>query len=198
MLFGAGRKGRPHVGGDIDNMPTEKKNVSIDELKQRLSKSPNVFFTDFRGLTVGELRTLRNALRKESAAYAVVKNTLFGIAIGSEKRAELKAVLEGPTGIAFAGGDPVGAAKALTQFAADSKKLQIKAAIVDGRVIDRAQIEALSKVPPRQELLARLVGSLRSPIYRLHGAAKGHHRRLVYVLSAIHAMKSGPDAASAA
>jgi large subunit ribosomal protein L10 len=176
-------------------MPTEKKNAAIEVLKQQLAESPNVFFTDFRGLTVGELRTLRNALRKESAAYSVIKNTLFGIAIGGEKRAELKTVLEGPTGIAFAGGDPVAAAKALTQFATDSKKLQIKAAIIDGRVIDRAQVEALSKVPPRKELLARLVGTLRSPIQRLHGAMKGHHRKLVYVLSAIHAQKSESPAA---
>jgi len=178
-------------------MPTQKKNDAIDVLKQQLTATPNVFFTDYRGLTVGELRTLRNALRKESAAYTIVKNTLFGIAIGSEKRTELKSVLEGPTGVAFVGNDPVGVAKALTQFATDSKKLQIKAAIVDGRIIDRAQIEALSKVPPRPELLARLVGSLRSPIYRLHAAAGGHHRRLVYVLSAIHAKRAAAEPAAA-
>jgi large subunit ribosomal protein L10 len=173
-------------GGEIEFMPTEKKNEAIEALKQRIAASPTVFFTDFRGLTVGELRTLRNALRKESVAYSVIKNTLFGIAIGSERRAELKTILEGPTGVAFAGTDPVGAAKALAQFASDSKKLKIKAAIVDGRLIDRAQVEALSKVPPRQELLARLVGSARSPLVRLHGAMSGHHRKLVYVLKAIH------------
>lgn len=171
-------------------MPTEKKNEAIEVLKQRLTANPNVFFTDFRGLTVGELRTLRNALRKESVVYSVVKNTLFGIAIGSEKRAALKAVLEGPTGIAFVGSDPVGAAKALTQFATESKKLQIKAGIVDGKIVDKAQIDALSKVPPRNELLARLVGSLRSPIVRLHGAMTVNQRKLVYALSAIHAKKS--------
>jgi len=171
-------------------MPTEKKNEAIEELKQRLVANPNVFFTDFRGLTVGELRTLRNALRKESVVYSVVKNTLFGIAIGSEKRAALKSVLEGPTGIAFVGSDPVGAAKALTQFATESKKLQIKAGIVDGQVVDRAHIDALSKVPPRMELLGRLVGSLRSPIVRLYGAMTGNQRKLAYVLSAIHAKKS--------
>ena len=179
-------------------MPTEKKNEAIQALQERIKGSPNVFFTDFRGLTVGELRTLRNALRRESAAYSVIKNTLFGIAIGDEKRAELKSVLEGPTGVAFAGGDPVGAARALTQFATDSKKLQIKAAIVYGQVFDRARVEALSKVPPRKELLARLVGTLRSPIQRLHGAMTGHHRKLVYVLSAIHAKKSESAPAPAA
>jgi len=178
-------------------MPTEKKNEAIERLKQRIAKNPNVFFTDFRGLTVGELRTLRNALRKESAAYAVVKNTLFGIALGSEQRAALKSVLEGPTAVAFAGDDPVGAAKALTQFANDSKKLKVKAAIVDGQFYDAKQIEVLAKVPPRQELLARLVGTLRSPIQRLHGALTGNQRKLVYVLHAIHIKRAESEAPAA-
>jgi large subunit ribosomal protein L10 len=178
-------------------VPTEKKNEAIEQLKKRIAKNPNVFFTDFRGLTVGELRTLRNALRKESTAYAVIKNTLFGIAIGSEKRAALKSVLEGPTGIAFAGIDAVGAAKALTQFANDSKKLKIKAAIVDGQILDQKQVEAFSKIPPRLELLSRLVGSLRSPVQRLHGALTGNQRKLVYVLHAIHGKRSESETAAA-
>jgi large subunit ribosomal protein L10 len=178
-------------------MPTEKKNEAIEQIKQQLEKNPNVFFTDFRGLTVGELRTLRTALRKESAAYSVIKNTLFGIAIGSEKRAALKSVLEGPTGVAFVGDDPVGAAKALTAFANDSKKLQIKAAIVDGQFFDPKQIEALSKVPPRLELLARLVGALHSPVQRLHSALTGGQRKLVYALDAIHKKRSESESPAA-
>lgn len=177
-------------------MPTEKKNEAIEQLKGRLEKNPNVFFTDFRGLTVMELRTLRNSLRKEATSYAVVKNALFGIAIGAERRAQLKTVLEGPTGVAFAGDDPVGAAKALTAFANDTKKLQIKAAIVDGQLFDLAQVEALSKVPPRQELLARLVGSLRSPISRLHSVLTGGQRKLVYALSEIHKRRSAEEPAA--
>jgi large subunit ribosomal protein L10 len=179
-------------------VPTEKKNEAIERLKVRLADNPNMFFTDFRGLTVGEIRTLRNALRKESAAYHVIKNTLFGIAIGTEKRAELKTVLEGPTGVAFAGRDPVGAAKALTQFATDSKKLQIKAAIVDGKLFDAKEVERLSKVPPRQELYARLVGSLHSPIQRLHNALTGNQRKLVYALHAIHGKRSESQSQPAA
>jgi large subunit ribosomal protein L10 len=178
-------------------VPTEKKNQAIERLKERISKSPSVFFTDYRGLTVPELRTLRNALRKESAAFEVVKNTLFGIALGAEKRAALQAVLAGPTGVAYAGTDPVGAAKALTQFANDSKKLQIKAAIVDGKLYDLKQIDALAKVPPRAELLSRLVGSLRSPVQRLHGAFSGTHRKLVYALHAVHEQRSAAESPAA-
>ena len=176
-------------------MPTEKKDQAIAELREKIAGSSNVFFTDFRGLTVGELRTLRTSLRKASASYEVVKNTLFGIAIGDEKRSQLKAVLEGPTAVAFTGPDPVGAAKALTQFATESKKLTIKAAFVDGAFLDRSKIEALSKVPSRIELLAKLVGSLKSPIHGIVGVLGGHRAAIVHVLSAIHTQKSAESAA---
>ena len=156
-----------------------------------------MFFTDYRGLTVMELRTLRRALRKESADYAIVKNTLYGIAIGDERRAQLKSVLEGPTGVAFAKDDPAGVAKVLTQFANESKKLAIKAALVDGLLYDRAQIEALSRVPPRLELLAKLVGSLKSPLSGIVGVLAGNQRKLVQLLEAIRVKKSEEQTSAA-
>ena len=84
-------------------MPTERKNQSIEELRARIAATPNVVLTDYRGLTVGELRTLRSALRKQSSTFAIIKNTLFGIALGDERRGQLAALLQGPTGVAFAG-----------------------------------------------------------------------------------------------
>jgi large subunit ribosomal protein L10 len=171
-------------------MPTERKNESIKDLKARVAASPNFFLTDYRGLTVGELRTLRVALRKSSAEYAIVKNTLFGKAIGDERLSELRPQLDGPTAVAFAGEDVVAAAKALVQFATESKKLRIKAAYVDGLLYDVAKVEALSKVPSRVELHAKLVGSLKSPIHRLHNVLHGSKRKLVTVLHALHEKKS--------
>ncbi len=178
-------------------MPTPKKDAAIKGLRDRIDGSRNVFFTDFRGLTVGELRTLRNALRKESIAYSVIKNTLFGIALGDERRAQLSSILEGPTGVAFAGNDPVSAAKALTHFAAESKKLRIKAALVDGDFYDAPKVEALSKVPPRTELLAKLVRSLQSPMYGLVAVLGGNQRKLVLLLEAIRLKKSESQTAAA-
>jgi len=171
-------------------MPTQRKNETIKELKARVESHPNFFLTDYRGLTVGEMRTLRVALRKSSADYAVIKNTLFGKAIGDDKLVELKPLLEGPTGVAFAGDDVVGAVKALVQFATESKKLKIKAGFIDGLLYDLAKIEALSKVPSRPELLTRLVGSLMSPLYGLHSVLYGSQRKLVLALSAVHTKKS--------
>jgi large subunit ribosomal protein L10 len=171
-------------------MPTERKNESIKELKARVTASPNFFLTDYRGLTVGELRTLRVALRKSSSEYAVIKNTLFGKAIGEDRLGELKSLLEGPTAVAFVGDDVVSAAKALVQFAADSKKLRIKAGIVDGLLYDAQKIETLSKVPSRIELYTKLVGSLKSPLHRLHNVLHGSKRKLVATLAAVHQKKS--------
>lgn len=171
-------------------MPTERKNESIQQLKARVAASPNFFLTDYRGLTVGELRTLRVALGKSSAEYAIVKNTLFGKAIGDDRLNELRPQLDGPTAVAFAGEDIVAAAKALVQFANESKKLRIKAAYLDGLLYDVAKVEALSKVPSRVELHAKLVGSLKSPLYGLHNVLHGSKRKLVSVLHALHEKKS--------
>ena len=171
-------------------MPTQRKNDSIKELKARVESHPNFFLTDYRGLTVGEMRTLRVALRKSAAEYSVIKNTLFGKAIGDDRLGELKPLLEGPTGIAFAGDDVLAAVKALVQFATESKKLKIKAGVVDGLLYDVRKIEALSKVPSRPELYAKLVGSLKSPLYGLHNVLHGSKRKLVLALHAVHTKKS--------
>ena len=171
-------------------MPTAKKEAEIERLRERAAHAASMFFTDYRGLTVGELRTLRNELRKDSSTYSVVKNTLFRIAIDDERRNQLKGVLEGPTAVAFVGSDPVAAAKALTKFADDSKKLQIKAAIVDGRYLGPADVAALSKIRARLELLGALVGSLKSPLYRLHGTLNANRSKLVRALRAVHTKKS--------
>ncbi len=171
-------------------MPTERKNETIKELRARVDASPNFFLTDYRGLTVGELRTLRQSLRKSAAQYAVIKNTLFGKALGEERLAQLKTLLAGPTGIAFIGDDIVAAAKALVQFANESKKLQIKAGLIDGVFYDLKKIEALSKVPSRPELLAKLVGSLKSPLNGIVLVLHGNRRKLVQLLGALHTKRT--------
>ena len=176
-------------------MPTAKKDEAIAALREKIGQSKSVFFTDFRGLTVGELRTLRTSLRKANAQYEVVKNTLFGLAIGPEKREQLTSVLAGPTAVAFTGSDPVGPAKALTQFASDTKKLTIKAALVDGEYFEPSKIEALSKVPAREELLSKLVGSLKSPLFGIVAVVGGNRAKLVHALHALHVKRSETPAA---
>jgi large subunit ribosomal protein L10 len=170
-------------------MPTARKEAAVQELRDRLAGSQNLFLTDFAGLTVEEITKLRGELRKDGNSYAVVKNTLFKIAAGEDIAKALEAFLAGPTGIVFAGSDPVAPAKAIKQFADDSKKLGIKAAYIDGQLVDAKQINALASLPPRIELLAKLVGSLASPMRGLVTVLSGNQSGLVRVLNAIREQK---------
>jgi large subunit ribosomal protein L10 len=170
-------------------MPTARKEAAVQELRDRLAESQNLFLTDFAGLTVEEITKLRRELRKDGSSYAVVKNTLFKIAAGEDISKQLDEFLAGPTGIVFAGSDPVAPAKAIKQFADDSKKLGIKAAIVDGKFVDKKQIEVLAALPPKVELIARLVGSLASPLRGLVTVLSGNQSGLVRVLNSIREQK---------
>jgi large subunit ribosomal protein L10 len=170
-------------------MPTARKETSVQKLRERLAASPNLFLTDYQGLTVEDITRLRGELRKDGNTYAVVKNTLFRIA-GGDVAKELDAYLSGPTGIVFAGADPVAPAKALRTFAEATKKLTVKAAWIDGRIAGAAEVDTLSKLPPRVELLARLVGSIASPIRGLLTVLSGNQSGLVRALNAIREQKA--------
>ena len=170
-------------------MPTARKENAVKELRDRLAGSQNLFLTDFAGLTVEEITKLRGELRKDGSTYAVVKNTLFKIAAGEDIAKQLDAFLAGPTGIVFAGTDPVAPAKAIKQFADDSKKLGIKAAYIDGKLVDKKQVETLAALPPKLELVAKLVGTLANPLRGLVTVLSGNQSGLVRVLNAIREQK---------
>jgi large subunit ribosomal protein L10 len=171
-------------------MPTAKKEAAVQELRDRLAESQNLFLTDFQGLTVEEITKLRGELRKDGTTYAVVKNTLFRRAAGEKLASELDAFLAGPTGIVFAkGNDPVAPAKALKQFTDESKKLSIKAAYIDGRLVDAKQVAALASLPPKMELVAKLVGTLAGPLRGLVTVLSGNQSGLVRVLNQVREQK---------
>jgi large subunit ribosomal protein L10 len=172
-------------------MPTAKKAATIEELRERIAGSKNLFFTNSSGLTVEEITKLRNELRKDgaTATYGVVKNTLFSIAAGPEMAKELESFLAGPTGVVFGGDDPVTPAKALKAFNA-TKAIEVKAAWIDGKIANAADVTALASLPPKQELLAKLVGSLKSPLYGLVMVLSGNQSGLVRVLNAIREQKA--------
>ena len=170
-------------------MPTAKKETAVTELRDRLAGAENLFFTNYAGLTVEQITKLRVELRKDGSSYAVVKNTLFSIAAGDELAKKVEAFLAGPTGVVFAGSDPVAPAKALKQLADDVKALKIKAAYIDGQLVDAAQVNALAALPPKLELIARMIGSLASPLRGLVTVLSGNQSGLVRVLNAIREQK---------
>jgi large subunit ribosomal protein L10 len=175
-------------------MPTAKKETAIGELKDRLAQSGNLFFTNYAGLTVEEITKLRGELRKDGNTYAVVKNSLFSIAAGDIAK-QVEQYLAGPTGVVFAGDDPVAPAKALKKFSDDVKPLEIKAAFIDGKVVDTAQVNALASLPPKEELVARMVGAIAGPLRGLVTVLSGNQSGLVRVLNAIREQKDAGAAA---
>jgi large subunit ribosomal protein L10 len=165
-------------------MPTAKKEQTIEELRVRIGDSKYLFFTNYAGLTVEEITKLRNELRKDGSTYAVVKNTLFSRAAGAELAEKLEAFLAGPTGVVFAPTDPVAPAKALKQFSDDVKPLEVKAAWVDGQVVDAKGVVALASMAPKAELQAKVLGLLTSPLRGLVGVLAANPSGFVRVLSA--------------
>ena len=178
-------------------MPTAKKESTIDALREKIASAKNLFFTNYQGLTVGEISKLRNELRKGGSTYGVVKNTLFKRAASDELAAQLDAILAGPTGIVFAGDDPVAPAKALKTFSDQTKHVDVKAAFIDGKLVDKAQVMALAALPPKQELYAKLVATLSSPLYGLVYVLSGNQSGLVRVLNAIREKKTADQPAAA-
>jgi large subunit ribosomal protein L10 len=174
-------------------MPTARKETAVGELSEKLAAAKNLFLTDYAGLTVAEITKLRGELRKDGNTYSVVKNTLFRIAAG-DLATELESFLAGPTGIVFAGADPVAPAKALKTFSDTVKRVAVKAAYIDGLVVDAAQVEKLAKLPPKIELIANLVGTLANPIRGLVTVLSGNQSGLVRVLNAIREQRAGAPA----
>jgi large subunit ribosomal protein L10 len=150
-------------------MPTAKKERTIEELRARLADAKYLFFTNYAGLSVEDITKLRTELRKDGNSYAVVKNTLFSLAAGDELAERFAQFLSGPTGVIFAPSDPVAPAKALKHFSDTVKPIDVKAAYVDGRVLDAKEVAVLAALPPRAQLQGMLVGLFASPLRNVVG-----------------------------
>jgi large subunit ribosomal protein L10 len=165
-------------------MPTAQKAAQIEELADRLSRSQLTIIADYRGLSVDALQGFRARLRPMEAEFKIAKNTLTRIAAEQVGIEGLGPQLEGPTAILFAFGDVVGPAKAISEFARTSRILQVRAGVMNSQVLTSADVEAISSLPPREELLGKLVGLLASPMTRTAAVLSGPSRSLVYLANA--------------
>ncbi|HTX67713.1 MAG TPA: 50S ribosomal protein L10 [Thermoleophilia bacterium] len=163
-------------------MLRHEKDAVIAEVQQLLTDTENVFVSDYRGLTVAELAELRGKLRESGAQFKIVKNTLGGIAADKAGREPVKELLTGPTGVTFCGDDMVGAAKALADFAKTHPQLEVRGGLLDASLIDAAGVKALASLPPREVLIAQLVGTMAAPmsglVTVLQGTVSGFVRAL--------------------
>jgi large subunit ribosomal protein L10 len=140
-----------------------EKAAAIAELTNKFRNSGAAVLTEYRGLTVAQLTTLRRTIR-EYATYAVVKNTLTEIAAKEAGVTAFDGQFSGPSAIAFITGDPVGAAKGLRDFAKANPLLVIKAGVLDGKALSAAEINKLADLESREVLLAKLAGAMKASL----------------------------------
>jgi large subunit ribosomal protein L7/L12 len=142
----------------------EAKAQAVDELADKLTRSEMVVLTDYRGLTVTEMQTLRNRLRQAGAEYQVAKNTLTRFAAERVGKDGIVPELEGPTAIAFAFEDPAALAKSLSDYLRTSRVLKVKVGLIGDRRLSADEIGRLAELPPRDVLLGQTLGSIVSPL----------------------------------
>lgn len=178
-------------------MPRPEKVAVVDEVRDKLASSSATVLTEYRGLTVSQLASLRAELRKANAEYKVAKNTLTRIAAreaGFEVPDEL---LSGPTALAFAKDDPVGVAKALRAFAKANPALIVKGAVLEGRVISAEETSQLADLASREELLAKVAGMIQTLVAQPARLAQASLTKMAQLLAA-YAEKKPADATPAA
>ncbi|MDH5722527.1 MAG: 50S ribosomal protein L10 [Alphaproteobacteria bacterium] len=164
-------------------MSRAAKKAEIKELNERFSNEELVVVTHYSGLTVSDMRELRNKLREEGASFKVTKNSLAKLAIKGTKYEGLGDMFTGPTGVATSQ-DPVAAARVAHKFAKGNDKLVILGGAMGEIVLDAAGVEALAKLPSLDEIRSKLVGLLQAPATKLAGLMQAPARELVGVTKA--------------
>jgi len=162
----------------------------IEAVKARADKASFAVITDFKGMTVEELTNLRVSLRNAGGEYLVVKNTLARIALTDGTHDAIKDNFHDNCGVAFGFDDPVAVAKALSDFAKQSKLFELRCASLDGKALDAAQIDALAKLPSREQLLGHLLGTMNAVPTNFVSLFANVLRGLLYALKGIEEQKA--------
>ena len=171
-----------------------KKQAVVAELKEQLTSAKGVVLTGYKGLTVAQDTALRREFREAGVTYHVVKNTMLRLAAQEAGIEGLADHLEGTTAFAFSAEDAVAPAKVIGGFIKKNKLdesgvLTIKVGMVEGQVIEVDEVKALATLPSREELIAKMLGSMNAPISNTVNVLQGVIRNAVYVLDAVRAQK---------
>lgn len=173
---------------------TSAKQAVVAQLKEQLESAKGVVLTSYKGLTVAQDTELRRELREAGVSYHVVKNTMLRIAAKEAGIEGIEEHLEGTTAFAFSTEDAVAPAKVICGFIKknkleDAEVLTVKVGMVEGKVIGVDEVKALAALPSREELIAKLLGSMNAPISNTVNVLQGVIRNAVYVLDAIRSQK---------
>jgi large subunit ribosomal protein L10 len=173
----------------------ERKQQIAQELHGCFERAKVVILTDYKGLNVGAMTELRRRLKQAGIEYRVVKNSLLERASADTPAAAIKDAFKGPSAIALSYDDPVAPAKVLSQFAKENDKLKIRLGVLSGKVIGEADIKSLADLPPREVLLAQLLGVLNAVPTSFVRALSAVPGGMVNVLNAIKEQREQKEAA---
>lgn len=166
-----------------------QKEKEIEVLHREFEESPNALLVGFQGITVGTDERLRRELRQAGVSYRVVKNTLAIRAADGTSMEQVKGQFTGATAVALSKNDPVTLAKLLSKWARETPVFSFKAAVVEGKAIDVKNIESLSNLPSKEELISKVMFLINSSAQRLAVATAGVARNLTIVIDQVRAQK---------
>jgi len=166
-------------------MKKEKKQEAVKKAEKVIGDAKVAVVTDYRGMTVAEMNKLRRKLKEAGVEYRVVKNNLAIIAAKNAGKGDLKNLLKGPSAVAFGYSDEVAPAKILSEYIRSTKPpLTIRGGLLQNRVLTAEEVGALAAMPPRDVMVARVVGQIKSPLYSLVTVLNGNLVGLTRVLQA--------------
>ena len=166
------------------------KDEKIEKFKKSFENAKVAVVTDYRGYTVEEITNLRRSLQKADCDYTVTKNTLCKIASKGTNFEAIESLLKGPSAIAFGFGDEVQAAKVVAKYIKDNKKGEITGAVLEGKVLSADEAKKLATMPSREELYAKILGSINSPASGIVYSINGVMSALVRAIDAVAKQKS--------
>ncbi len=179
---------------EVKILPSEKilaqKKQIVADLVDKMKNSASGVFVDYKGINVADDTALRKKLREAGVSYTVIKNTMARFAIKELGFDDIEPIFNGTTALAVSENDLVAPAKILCDYAKDHENFTVKAGFVEGRTIEPAEVKALAALPPKEVLVAKVLGSMNSPITGLVTVLNGNIRGLAVALNAIAEKKS--------
>jgi len=179
-------------------MPRPEKIQAVADIKERIEGAQAVFLAEYSGLSVAQQQKLRRALKEQTAEFKVVKMTLARRAAAELDVADLDELLLGPTGLAYADGDPVGAAKVLSDFAKEHESFVVKGGLFSGEVLTPERVSELADIEPRDVLLSRIAGLLAAPMSNVAALFGALQQEMAGLLQALIDQRPDDESADAA
>ncbi len=185
-------------------VPSQEKRERVKQIKKWFDKSESLLLLRYKGLTVSEANELREQVKAMDSELRVVKNTLTRIALADTANEELSPMFEGPVAVVFVNRDPGPVARALRDFSRGRKEFYLLGGMVEGRTMTGKQVEAFAMLPPREALVAQMLGTLKAPLSAAVGVGAGVIRKMLGLFQAIAeqapaepAVEAGPEPESA-